>query len=72
MTYDEWVRIGVEHQWAIPEVCYTHDGLPMTVEEQALYDVGYDPCVHIIRVCEPHQHRAIYRSLQDEFKWRGI
>lgn len=71
MTFDEWVRIGIDHQWAIPVVCATHDGTPMTPEEEALWEQGDGPCMHIIRVCEPHQHQAIYNNTT-AMKWRDL
>jgi hypothetical protein len=51
ISFDEWIKIGIEQGWCGPTVCYTHDGLPLSVkEEEELWE--QDPCVHIIRLYE--------------------
>jgi len=69
MTFDEWVNYGMSQQWYLPPVCETHDGTPLAPEEEAQFEIGDDICVHIIRVCEPHQHQAIYNN-STAMKWR--
>lgn len=41
----EWIEEGVKRGWVSKPVCATHDGLPMTAEEEQDWDEGYDSCV---------------------------
>ena len=34
ISFDEWIKIGIEQGWCGPTVCYTHDGLPLSVKEE--------------------------------------
>lgn len=49
MNRQEWLKTGIENKWCTPPVCYTHDGLPSTKHEERLFEMGFDPCVHVIR-----------------------
>jgi len=49
MTYSEWAEYGLRQGWVGPSICYTHDGLPLTEEEEEEFAEG-DPCVHILRL----------------------
>ena len=69
MTFDEWLDIGITNRWALPTVCATHDGIPESPEEEALRELGDDPCALTIRVCEPHQWQAIYDNT-NSMEWR--
>ena len=33
LDYDEWMTYGIKKGWCGPPVCYTHDGLPMSEQE---------------------------------------
>lgn len=46
----EWLEWGINKKWVSDVVCNTHDGLPMTDEEQNEWEEGGDPCTHGIRV----------------------
>lgn len=50
LSYSEWIQIGLENRWCGPAVCFTHDGLPTTLDEDN--DDEFDNCVHIIRLYE--------------------
>lgn len=52
MNQHEWIKMGVEHRWCSPPVCYMHDGIPLTPTEDAVLSEGHDPCMHIIRLYE--------------------
>lgn len=52
MNQHEWIKYGIDNGWCSPPVCYMHDGLPTTPDEDAELDDGFDPCVHIIRMYE--------------------
>ena len=48
MNYDDWIAIGIREGFCGPPVCYTHDGLPATLEEEENFYKD-EPCIHIIR-----------------------
>jgi hypothetical protein len=58
MTQDEWLEKGIEEGWCSPPVCETHDGAPMTFDEESEFADGYDPCVPIVRLWAPDDSRA--------------
>ena len=51
-SFDEWLRYGYNKGWCGPDVCYSYDGLPSSVEDDAACDDGGDRCVYIIRLYE--------------------
>jgi hypothetical protein len=71
MNYDEWIRIGIESNWCGPAVCYTHDGLPLSEEEDEEFYEG-DPCVHIIRLYETPLVKAAVEENHSPSIWRNI
>lgn len=50
MTFAEWLAFGIENGWASQGVCQTHEGVPMTEEEEAAWDEGNDPCIPVVRI----------------------
>lgn len=44
MTIDEWIQYGIERKYCSEPVCATHEGLPVTKEEDKEWEDGYDPC----------------------------
>lgn len=50
MTFDEWIKAGVQAGWISAPVCATHDGTPTSAAEDAEYDAGFDPCTWMVRV----------------------
>lgn len=50
LTIDEWLQYGIDHNYCSQAVCATHDGLPMTPEEEQYWDEGYDPCSVGVRI----------------------
>jgi hypothetical protein len=70
MTFDEWMQIGLTNAWCGPAVCYTHDGTPMTGdEEQELYES--DPCIHIIRLYEDEDTKLKVEENHSPSIWRA-
>jgi hypothetical protein len=47
---EQWLQFGMEQGWCTETVCFTCDGFPMTEEESDLFERGYDPCVHGVRL----------------------
>ena len=50
MTFDEWLELGVALDYCTPQFCQTHDGGPVHPSEEAAWERGEDPCVHIVRL----------------------
>jgi hypothetical protein len=50
MTQGEWFRIGIENNWCTEAVCYSHDTIELTEEEQDGFDEGFDECIPITRL----------------------
>jgi hypothetical protein len=51
-TFEQWLQIGIDHNWCTPVCCQTHDPTPMTDHEQNEFEQGFDPCIPIIRINE--------------------
>lgn len=71
LTFDEWIAYGIEQGWCGPPVCYTHDGLPMSLEEDGEFQEG-DPCVHIVRMYEDKDMKEKIESEHSPSLWRNI
>jgi hypothetical protein len=69
MNQDEWIAYGVEQGFCGPPVCYTHDGLPTTFEEDENWDED-DLCVHIIRPYYDATERHAIELNHSPSKWR--
>jgi hypothetical protein len=50
MTLAEWLELGQQLGYCSESVCNTHDGLPMTDQENQLWEDGEDPCVPAVRL----------------------
>jgi hypothetical protein len=68
-SFDEWLRYGYNKGWCGPDVCYTHDGLPSTIEEED--DWESEPCIHIIRLYEDLNIKASVEENHSPSKWRA-
>ena len=45
-TREEWLRFGYDHGFCGAEICATHDGIPMSVEEEE----DDEPCIWVVRL----------------------
>lgn len=70
MEFSEWMKIGIDKGWCGAPVCYTHDGLPMSQEEEAEFEEG-DPCIHIVRMYEGPEHKASVEETHSPSQWRN-
>ena len=68
MDYNEWVRIGIEAGWCGPAVCFTHDGLPVSLEEETLWEE--EPCIHVIRLYEDDEMKKAIEQNHSPSLWR--
>ena len=71
MTFEEWLRIGFENSWCGPVVCSTHDGIPMTADEDGEFIGGFDPCVSVVRIYESPEQRAHVEDAHGPSVWRA-
>ena len=70
MDFEEWIRIGIENGWAGAPVCYTHDGLPTTAEEDEEFETG-DPCIHIVRLYDDENQKSGVEENHSPTVWRA-
>lgn len=69
--FDEWLRYGYNKGWCGPDVCETHDGLPMSELESIAFFEGDDPCIHIIRLYEDLTVKAAVEADHSPSRWRA-
>jgi len=50
MTFDEWLKYGVDNKFCTEQFCDTHDGGPLHQTEFEAWDRGDDPCKHVVRL----------------------
>lgn len=71
MTFEEWHQIGITNNWCGPTICYTHDGLPTTADEDQQFDDGDDPCMHILRLYPEPEYRVLIEDNHSPSIWRN-
>jgi hypothetical protein len=71
LSYDEWMTYGIKKGWCGPPVCYTHDGLPMSEQEDVEFGEGQDPCIHIVRMYEDIDMKKEIESNHSPTQWRN-
>lgn len=57
-NFNEWVVIGLDNGWCSEPVCETHEGLPMTKDEEQEWESGNDPCVLAMRIYNSPEDKA--------------
>jgi hypothetical protein len=71
IEFSRWLEIGIRRGFVSPPVCQTHDGTPISYEEETEWDDGGDPCIHIMRLydcvetkreIEEHSVIAVWRN----------
>lgn len=72
MSFTEWVEEGYIRGWIGPPVCQTHDGIPLTTEEDKEFNDGGDPCVHVIRLYEDNGTKLSVEDNHSPSVWRAI
>lgn len=71
MDFDEWLAYGVDRKWCLYPVCEIHDGIPMTIDEEAAFEGGGDPCIHVLRLVEtPEAWDEAYRHMESCLRHR--
>jgi hypothetical protein len=69
MDFNEWMKFGIENGWCGPPVCYTHDGLPLSIEEETLL-YEEDPCIHVVRMYESPEMAKEILDNHSPSNWR--
>lgn len=69
MEFDDWLKFGTENDWIGPAVCYKHDGLPTTQQEDERWEED-DPCVHILRLYESVEVKKAVEDNHPPSVWR--
>jgi hypothetical protein len=71
LTFSEWMAYGVKQGWCGAPICYTHDGLPMSNEEDMEFAEGQDPCMHIVRMYEDIEMKKSIEDNHSPSVWRN-
>lgn len=71
VTFDEWLKIGMQESWVGPPLCSTHDGIPMSLEEEEWAEEN-DGCVTIMRLYEDSLQRLLVEENHSPSIWRGL
>lgn len=71
MNFEDWLKKGYEMGWIGPPVCQTHDGIPLTTEEDKEFDDGGDPCVHVLRLYEDESIKESVEENHSPSIWRA-
>jgi hypothetical protein len=69
LTAEQWIEYGIKQGWCGPPVCYTHDGVPTTQDEDVDFE-QYDPCVTIVRMYDNEMMRDEVEQNHSASIWR--
>ena len=69
-TFDEWLQEGISSGFVGPTICYTHDGLPLSQQEDEEFEEG-DPCIHILRLYEDKETKVAVEENHSPSTWRA-
>lgn len=68
--FSEWLQEGIELGFVGPAICYTHDGLPLSEQEDADFEEN-DPCIHILRLYEDEETKLAVEENHSPSVWRA-
>ena len=71
IEFEEWLQQGLSNGFCGPAICYPHDGLPLSEQENEAYDSGDDPCIHIIRLYEDLEAKKAVEENHSPSVWRA-
>jgi hypothetical protein len=71
IEFDEWLQQGLTNGFCGPAICYPHDGLPLSEQEDNAYFAGDDPCIHIIRLYEDLETKKAVEESHSPSIWRA-
>lgn len=49
-SFEDWLEVGIYSGFCSPPHCTMHEGLPLTDEEEAVFEEGLDTCVPAVRI----------------------
>lgn len=69
ITLDEWLDMGYELGYCSDPFCSTHDGIPTTRVEDEEWELGSDPCAHIVRLYDSIELKHdVEVNISDQFE----
>lgn len=71
ISFDEWVKNGLDMGFIGPPVCSTHDGLPMSEDEENEFNEGFDPCINVVRLYWDSGHKKQVEENHTPSQWRN-
>lgn len=71
IDFDTWMELGLRRGFVGPPICYTHDGVPTTAQEDTLMGEGEDPCIHVIRPYRSEEERNNVEANHAPTIWRN-
>lgn len=71
IEFDEWLQQGLTLGFVGPAICHTHDGLPLSETEDADFEDGGDPCIHILRLYEDKKTKQSIEENHSPSVWRA-
>lgn len=71
IDFDSWMELGLRRGFVGPPVCYTHDCVPTTEEEDTMMEQGDDPCIHVIRPYRSEEEKKNVESNHSPSVWRN-
>ena len=71
LGFDEWMSYGIKKGWCGPPVCHTHDGLPMSEQEDIEFGEGQDPCIHVVRMYDDIDMKKEIENEHSPSQWRN-
>jgi len=71
MEFSEWMEYGIKNGWCGPPVCETHDGVPLSAEEDDEFMEGNDPCIHVVRMYPDLDTKAAVEEHHSPSQWRN-
>lgn len=70
MDIDEWLAVGYAAGYCGPVLCYTHDGPPLTEDEENEFNDGGDPCLAVLRVYPDIETKTAVEKNHSPSEWR--
>lgn len=74
MEFDDiesWLEYGFLKGWATAPTCSIHDGIGTTQAEEAEFEEGGDPCIHVIRLYADDRERLEVEANTPFVVWRA-
>lgn len=71
MDLEDWLELGYKLGIAGPLVCSTHDGVPMTLDEEHEFETGGDPCIFVVRPYDSLEEKVEVEKNHSPSVWRA-